>query len=611
VRRALLLSFAALCLAAPAAEAAQICATGSAAEAAVALYGSGSEVTSTDRVAGLSTALALEPRIAPGTRRRMIDAGGRWCDATTGFNHAWKDGDRRAMAGAYASLAAAPYFDQVTVESIDETLPGTFAITTHARTNGVEATWVVVTDAEGVRSARWTATRFAQEPFTAEIEGLTALPGLSERYTRVAGGALEAARGLPTASSARAAATAAGEQPGLGVEYVGPDGFRIVISYGDGRVAPQLGQDTGVRAIDVIRQVQRSTKENYEEFFAWGMSKGWQPAELAGEKDTGYVYINDALSAACLACVFIANDFQIHISSEVNTALTALGYRYTDPQRAFSNVIGHEMFHNFQNRYVQPGTIGHAITGGRRGNTSTAYSEGTARFQETLHDYSEVSHQTQSLVYAQDSNGCNGFDGRGTSANMDNAMASGVFGKTYNSCYFWMPFYAEHGKDALLELITTAMPAVSPERDVHKEGIAAVTAATGESFLELQQRFAVSALTARGNVWGPFNGGEALDWSKYLEPWKPTMLAVPGTSERTLTNGGMMAHRLTARTARVSLSGPDAAVLFVVRDDGTTASVESLKPGGRVNGPRAGERVFVLAVHPEAGGGAVSMRFTK
>ncbi|HEV2815391.1 MAG TPA: hypothetical protein VGW10_19195, partial [Solirubrobacteraceae bacterium] len=48
-----------LALAAPA-SAAQTCATGSKAQAATALYGAGTEVVSTQSVAGLRTALVLE-----------------------------------------------------------------------------------------------------------------------------------------------------------------------------------------------------------------------------------------------------------------------------------------------------------------------------------------------------------------------------------------------------------------------------------------------------------------------------------------------------------------------------------------------------------------------
>lgn len=137
----------------------------------------------------------------------MIEADGRWCEATS-FNQAWKSagrsvGDGRDMAMAYARLAAAPYFDGVTVTGTDLGALGTWVVRTHARTNGVDARWTIVTDTTGIRSATWTATAFAHRPFEASWEGLTALPGAGESYTRLADGLLAAQRGLPTAESAR------------------------------------------------------------------------------------------------------------------------------------------------------------------------------------------------------------------------------------------------------------------------------------------------------------------------------------------------------------------------------------------------------------------------
>jgi hypothetical protein len=70
------------------------CVTSASAKDAVEqLYGSGTEVVREERVAGLDTVLALEPRISPGTRHRAIQAGAdRFCDATTGFNDAFSGG---------------------------------------------------------------------------------------------------------------------------------------------------------------------------------------------------------------------------------------------------------------------------------------------------------------------------------------------------------------------------------------------------------------------------------------------------------------------------------------------------------------------------------------
>jgi hypothetical protein len=605
----LILVAALVLLALPAgASAAQTCVTGGKARAAEALYGSGTEVVGTDRVAGMRTALVLEPLIAPGTRHRMIATAGGWCDATTGFNEATSLTGAQA-ATTYARLAAAPYFDGVTIRDV-RSVGNVHTITTHAHTNGVVARWVIATDAQGVRSATWTATAFAQRPFTAQIEGLTALPDATASYERAASGALRARQDIA------AMARAAEDEPGIGVGYTGSDGFRLEVSYGDTRVAPQLGQDTGAYEVDFIRITQRAAAKNYEDFMQWGLTSGWG-ADPAGD-ERGLIYINDALSAYCLACVLIADHFNIHLNSHAHDALGALGYMYpgATAEEVWSDIIGHEMFHNFQNRYNKPGPV---VTTRRR-SAGFYYMEGTARLQESFHDYNEISHQPESLIYANDGNGCNGFDGGGTihvegitqSPDMDREMVKGPFNgsRTYSACYFWMPWYVRHGWDALRDLMTRTMPAAIDIDHQNAEGIAATTAASGETMFEQLQMFAVHALTGgRGmNSYGAILGGPVRDWSAYLESWTPKPLERGTAHTRKLQGGGMMANEITERM-RVAMDGPRNEVrMFVVRDDGTSTSVR--RYGGARIVPHPGERVFVVAARPGDGsltsGGAVN-----
>ncbi|MDQ5807720.1 MAG: hypothetical protein M3320_03495 [Actinomycetota bacterium] len=586
-----------LALAAPA-SAAQACATGSKAQAAQALYGSGTEVVGTERVAGLRTALVLEPLIAPGTRHRMIATGGGWCDATTGFNAATSLTGADA-ATTYARLAAAPYFDGVTVRDV-RSAGDVHTVTTHARTNGVVATWVVVTDAQGVKTARWTATAFAQKPFVAQVEGLTALPDATDAYERVAGGTLRGRNDI------LAMARAAEDEPGIGVGFTGGDGFRVDVSYSEARTAPQVGQETGVFDVDFIRMTKRAVERNYADFIQWGLTgDAWE-----GSDGQGYVYINDALSTYCLACVLISDMFNIHVNSHAHEALGALGYQYpgVSVEDVWTDILGHELFHNFQNRYNDPGLV--ASLGNRL--AGFYYLEGTARLQEAFHDYSHISHQPESLIYANDANGCNGFDGGGAihvppltvSPDMDREMVKGPFNtsRTYAACYFWMPWYTRHGWDGLKKLVTEAMPAAIEISDQNEEGLTASTAASGETMLEQQRMFAVHALTGgRGmNTFGPILGGEERDWSVHLESWQPKPLE-PGTPHtRRLQTGGLMASEITERM-RVTLDGPkDEIRMFVVRDDGATVSTKSFK-GGRLGPPSEGEKLFVVAVRPVVG----------
>ncbi|HEX2031946.1 MAG TPA: hypothetical protein VHL78_11185, partial [Actinomycetota bacterium] len=472
---------------------------------------------------------------------------------------------------------------------------------THARTNGVEARWAIITDAHGIRTATWTATAFGREPLEASWEGLTALPGLSERYTRLSGGVIDEARGLPTAASAQAAADDDDGQPGL-LQHTFEDGYTIVTSIGDAHVGVDIGMDTGVARADVLRATMRAAKENYEEFLSWGFSKGWRALpgyEETFGNDVGFVYVNDALGLACLACVFISDHFQIHLNSEVQTALDLLGYDgYRDRAQAYSLIIGHEMFHNFQNRYNKPGHFNQAGRG-----TPTSYSEGTARFQETLHEYADTTFAPDTLVTANDANGCNGFD---TGGSMDAGMAAGPFGKTYNTCYLWGPWYVTNGTEAFLNLIREAVPAFSPRANGFGDVAPAMVQAAGEPLADQLVQFAGSAITGRGRAWPTFFGTEPLDWGSLFERWAPARLE-NGQATRTLGPGGLMARELT-RAARVSVSGSGNALLYILRDDGTSLKIRPAKSAPAVEGaPQPGERVYAVVARPAAGSEAVTL----
>lgn len=565
------------------------------ATAAVAVYGEGTELVETETVAGLGSALVLEPRIAPGTRRRLVAApDGGWCDAAAGFNRAWTGGGGAAAARAFAAVAATPYFDGVTVRSVSST-GSTHVLETHASTNGVVARWTVVTDSAGVVRGTWTATDFAVAPLVAEEEGLTALPGASETYVRGPGGLLAEQRGLPTVEGAHAASRAK-RAPGLAT-YTSPDGFTVRISVGDARVALDPGVKSGVREADAVQETLEAVALNYQEFHDWGLRKGWRSDLDPALPDTGWVYLNDALSLYCFACVFIADDFQIHMLSEVGVVLAALGFTgYDDPRQAYDNVVGHEMFHNFQNAYVKPGPLGRSS--GRR--TSTAYSEGTARFQEVLHSYAEVSFAPKTLYtggqanppgLSLDANHCNGY------GNTQAAFAAGPFPKTYNACYFWNSWYTQNGLDSFVRLVAEGMPAHAPAGNV-EEGLAALATAAPDVPVADQLAFSArSALTGRHKAIAPASGGgEALDWGSFLFRLDPPALE-PGASAP-LTGAGVLTRRVTGE-ATVSLSGEGLA-LYEVR---STSAGDTMRPlpttAATVPAPAAGEDVWVVAVNPK------------
>lgn len=606
----------------------QACVSAASAEAAaVALYGPGTEVMRRDRVAGLETVLVHEPFIAPGTRHRMLPVRGRFCDAESGLNTAWKATGRKvgngsALARAHARLAAAPYFDRTTVRSI-RSVGGVHHIRTHALTNGVVADWVVVTDASGVRTAKWATAAFAVKPFVAQIEGLTARMGASERYVRSAGGALVAQRGLPTMQRDKQAA------PAASLTYTTPDGFTIVISAGDTKQNVDPGMPTGVALIDRLRDIRDMVEENYEEFYGWGFRANWAPGKTravvlqanglpAGPAKTGYVYVNGTSSAYCQACVYIADDFQVHILSHFDEALVALGFDYPagKEREAFSNVMGHEIFHNFQNNYVKPTSTGRSTHG--------FYSEGTARTQETLHEYAEVSFQPDSLVIGDsnnvlfEGNDCKssirfGDDmGIGIASSYDDAMAAGPFAdiNTYAACHFWMRFYGTYGADVYPKLVTEGAPigATVPQgqtRPASEKAVLAAEYATGRPFIEAQGAWMRGLVTGKYMKWGPLLGnGPVLDWGTLMDRWTPSTLAAGGSVTRTLANGGVMGVKVTGATRPTANAD---AGLFVIRDSAADATLSYPANGDLVAAPAEGESVYVFAARRKVASAPVTL----
>ena len=574
------------------------CAPGDALHAAASLYGHGTEIAGTDLVASLETALAMEPYIAPGTRHRMIAVPGGWCDAETGFNRAWKAnglsmGAGAAMAKAYARLAAAPYFDRTSVVS-HASAGNVHTLATHALTNGVEASWTIVTDGSGVRSATWATTGFAVEPFEAQWEGLTALAGASERYTRGSDGVLVAKRGLPDGRL---------DAPEAEVSYTGPDGFKIIVGISDSRNAVDAGMDTGVSRVDILRMTRDVIAENYQDFYDWGFRADWAtartrflivngPTQLPAPPRTGYVAINNSTSAYCLACVFIADDFQIHFISEVRAALEALGYAYpgVSDRDVLADVLGHEMFHDWQNNYYKPTSSGRSVPG--------SYSEGTARMQETLHAYSGGSHQPDSLVYANDANGCNGYHG----TNPTTTLAAGPFNQSYSACNFWLPWYGAEGVGALARVVMEGAPTgadAGSSASAATKMIKAVEIATNEPYAVSAAEWAAGLITGKNMAWGPaVDEGTTRDWAQYLERWTPESLNAGGSVTRALRGGGVMAFQAT-ESFRPSVT--EGAALAILRDSASGTSLTYPALGTLVEAPAPGEKVYVIAVSPGAG----------
>jgi hypothetical protein len=571
------------------------CTSGSAAAAASRLVHPSAELSGRSTVAGFESALALKPLVYPGVRSRLIGVGEVWCNAT-GFNAAWQLADRPsdavATASAFAQIAAAPYFDGISVSNARELLPGVVSLDTHAMTNGITATWKILTDASGIQHATWTATGFAVQPFVGEWEGITASPGVTRSYSQSSDGSVLPVEPLVPPPGAPEAVT----------EGRTADDFLIQIDYGQSGWSPNAGQDTGVHPVDWLRFIRKVTLENYQDFYNWGLRKNWT-------SNTGKVYVDSATAATCFACVFIREDFNIHISTAVVQVLFALGFEYPDDKLAFSNVIGHEMTHDWQNAYYKPTQNG--------ASSGVNFAEGIARMQESIHGYSGVSHQPGSLIFSVGreapgvslaANSCNGWDG----ADREATFAAGPFtNKTYNACYFWLTWYPNHGTSAYVDLFAAMFNHV--KKTGNAEIIDALNQASPGTFGEDLAAFAQASLTGKGYSWpAPGTTEPVRDWGKWLERFVPPVLETDQAFTKTLRDGGVMAREITSGGELTMTSTRPGVGVYVIRDDGTTATRTKVDTtdgiADSVAAPASGEKAWLVAVYPALGSTSVTLR---
>lgn len=526
-----------------------------AASAGAALFGHEVDVASVGEVGGFRSASVLVPELVmPGVHRRVIDVGAAWCDARGAFNAAWqltgRTGSAVERASSFAAVAGAPFFDDITVRSATLAAPGQVNLETHAKTNGVVARWTIAVDQTGVREASWRATEIFSEPFEASVEGLTALPGATRSFARAASGMIDELSPITASSSADP------QLETLQASAVMSDGFVVEVRHGGGPLGVTLTEDTGYETVDFARLLRDGATANYEDFLSWGLHGGWRPS------DRGVISIDGPLALACFACVLISQQFNVHLSSQVVAYLEASGYKYPDHDGAAVDILGHEIFHNFQNVYTGAGSSNNRRMTG-------AFTEGLARFQETLHDYSAVSHQPQSLIYARNINGCNGYIGNG-------GMGSSVADHLYDACYFWMGIYADHGVAGLTRMVESSSANVTltdwPET---KSVISAGTA--GQPLAETLAAFASDSLTRPSYSWGAADGSSsALDWSIGLNSWSLTTIFSGQVRRATLAPGGMMGVRIPAAGGTVSATSSASPVsLFRIDGDGTVSAIES------------------------------------
>ena len=547
------------------------CSDGSLTDAATSLHGADARVDRLSVVEGVPSALVLTGEVLPGVRHRLLGADGLWCDAVTGFTTIIDrvDIDGVRAARLLASTAAAPYFDGVTIDAL-EVEGDLITLTTHARTNGVLADWSISTEGGRITRAAWTSREIGVAPVEPQLEGLTALPGASATYVADRGGRLrhvDDPLGTAALSSAPVASSI----------IEASDGFRIVVSRG----APYVysTERSGLGAHDIMAVVVEGTRDNYEEFLDWGLSGEW-------EAGIGNVFLDGGLAAYCMACVMPSSAFNVHISSAMGEYAQLLGYSYPDPEAFIFTVLGHEIFHPPQtsNAEVQP-------QGGL--NLESSYVEGLARFQETLHEYSEVSHQPGSLVYKTDGswglNSCNDYL---AAPQNTHAMEWGYVDRVYSACYFWMSVYADEGIAGIRRALE-ASAWVEQELPRDEQMSAFVEAATGTSSADAVERFAVRALTGASLQWGPARGGgPVLDWRDHLLEWAPG----PVTSDvRFLAAGGITGGEV-ARSTTVSLVADQPDFRFLIVTETPVGVVVEPAVDGATVEPAPDGRRWLIAV---------------
>jgi hypothetical protein len=554
------------------------CAT-SAATAARTFVHTDASVTGYSRIAGLPTAAALDGRITPGFSTALLKVGGRWCSVEA-FNAAAREhlagADAKTIASAFASVAAMPYLGRVAVSNVSAAGPAVRLTTTGGR-HGAQSQWTVIVDGTGVQSATFTTTGWlpgAADGSIGGYEGVTSLPGHTRTFARGADGLVRIDATVDTllarAAAEREAAVAnaakvAGLAPGDDLAHTFADGYTIKVSYGMAPYTPDAGMDTGVKHADRLRRILSGVKVSYNDFLRWGISDPFDNASrtMLGQKTTvpdtaGYINVDSPMSPVCLACAYLTDGIEIHILLLFpEVAPAAAGVNYPDSEQFLNGVLGHEMVHSLQGGY----------SNGAGGVFGDAFTEGSARASESLHDDASHTFQTGSIAYSDSGNGCEGFEnGRGTWVA---AQAAGPFnGHTYDACYFWWTYFAQHGATGLASLLK-AMPAAlaggSGDSAARILRLLDVASPEGDGSADLARWGAAVATgsSADGFTIPAGQTGKSFDWYALLKTAQRAS-TLAHTQSVTVANGGVRAYRVAEAATIATLPAARTYVVDVV-----------------------------------------------
>lgn len=563
------------------------CVAGSADQAARALLHPQAVVLGTEVVAGIETASVDKPLVHPGTRDRLLRHGDGWCTVAAFTDVTGLVGTDAATA--FAQLAPVAWFDEVLVrgEPVELGVDGlgrVLAFDTWAATNGITASWQVRLDGAGrIADATFTTTGIGiGQGFTAQLEGITSLPGHARTWRADDGGLLvvdeSVEQQLATAALQRVERLAAGIGPTDQYLYTASDGFEIHLQLFGSPFTPDHGITSGVAPADRNRTILDWAATNYEDFLDWGLEDRWPD-------DVGTIGVDSYLAPVCLACAVITEGMDIHVLTVFPEAAEPLvNVSYEDNEEFFAGVIGHEIVHAFQNGYS--GAEGRALT--------SAYIEGLARSTESFHDTAHGSHQPGSITYNASANGCNGFD--------DNigwvaAMALGPFADhTYDACFFWLSFLSGNGAHdgfvALLENLQSAVDLVDAaghvERNMH------LLAQVSPNWREDLAAWGAGAVARAGYLLPPMPGEPELDWAIHLADVPAAATLSRGDSFEAVVQPAGVSVVEVLQAGSLSTSGSAKRYVVTVRGN-EIASVVRHTSTTSVS-PSSGTRTFLVFV---------------
>ena len=560
------------------------------------------------RAADLAIAVVTDPLVPPGIPHALLDTAAGLCTTET-FNltAAPSLAGALARATAFASTAGMPWLGAVEVRDA-QVVGDTVKLTTFGGRHGVTSRWAITLDNAGVSQAAFETVAFGtglRDADAHSLEGVTSLPGNRRSWSRDTLGLLQvnatitddlAASHAERDAAAANAARVAGLAPGELLEHE-LDGQ--VIRFTLGVAAPGVeAVPTGVDQADRLLYMHEGMGRIYQQYKQWGATDVWGSTSrtLAGTSTVapdpvGYINFNSGVSEYCLACAFLGDFIEIHVNlhfAELTENPVVLGVSYPDDNSYMLEVVGHEFTHAVQGGYGN-GNVG--LTNG--------FYEATATASQALFHEAENSAQRGSIEFLDNANGCEGFENGRSGWIQAQARGPFVGGQTYDACYFWWTYMANHGGEGLVRLME-ALPGVRGQGNANIDRhLLQLDLASPQRDGTPDLAYWAAAYTAGSDGDGykiTDGSGDLHDWFALLQPAERARSLDPGADYNlTLADGGTAGFRMTAAGTVAELPAEAEAYAFEVVD-GAIAGLGDVAVGAQLE---AGQILAVVA--PRAG----------